>query len=263
MVEGRGQRSFSQDSDWACEACALKDLRLPRPLSQRELELLHQRTRLSITVDDGGILFSEGEPVKYVYIVRGGAVKTFVSDPEGKEDIIGFFFTGDVIALESMACDAYSMSCAALGKTYICRISLADMRALTHQIPTLEEYLFLSVSEELLGSHQFSRVLRQFSADERLASFLLYLSHTNERHQLSGTEFSLPMSRRDIASYLGLAVETVSRALTRLQDKALIAINDRHLSLLDIDGLKAQSNCCHTYGEVLVTGRNTGPSMSS
>ena len=258
MLNNAGQGAVLTESNRACEACALKNLRLPRPLNPRELELLDQRAKASAVLDEGATLFSQGDSVNSVYIVRGGAVKTFVTDRNGKEDIIGFFFTGDFIALESLACNLYSMSCAALTKTYICKISRADMQALTHELPSLEEYLFLSVSEELLGSHQLSQILRQLSADERLSSFLLFLAHANERHKLSGTDLALPMSRREIAGYLGLAVETVSRAFSRLQEKQLIAVNDRNVTLLDIEGLRAQSHCCQSYRDWTFSSEKPG-----
>lgn len=231
-----------------CNSCALSALHLPRPLSQKELQLMEEhRVCSQITLEKGAALFKQGAPVNNLYVVRGGAVKTYVNEVDGRENIIGFFMTGDLIAPETMICDRYSMSAAALSKTYICTIPLEELKQMAAHLPVLDNYLFLAVSDELLRSHDMTQLLRTFSADERVACFLLLMSHIFEQHHLSSTQLSLPMSRREIGNYLGLAVETVSRALTRLQDQGLISVYDRIIELKDVERLKLLSNCCHAY----------------
>lgn len=235
-------------SQAGCDSCVLSTLHLPRPLSQKELQLMEeQRVCSPIALERGALLFRQGAPVNNLYVVRGGAVKTYVNEMDGRENIIGFFLTGDLIAPETMICEHYSMSAAALTKTYICPIPLEELKQMAARLPVLDNYLFLAVSDELLRSHDMTQLLRTFSADERVACFLLLLSHIFEQHHLSSTLLSLPMSRREIGNYLGLAVETVSRALTRLQDQGLIYVYDRIIELKDVERLKRLSNCCHAY----------------
>lgn len=231
----------------SCEECALKNWCLLKPVDLQELCRLDEVIDSSIQLKSGGQLFHQDAAVDSLFIVREGAIKTSIWEPDGHDKVVGFYFPGDAVSLETLNCRVYPFSAAALGRTSICQIPIADLDRLARKVPSLQQQLVLAMSEDLLDSRQFSVILRIFSAHERMASFLLWLSATFQRHQLPPTQLSLPMPRRDIANYLGLAIETVSRVLGRMQEEKLIGVSGRDIILLDIEGLKKLSNCCRQY----------------
>jgi CRP/FNR family transcriptional regulator len=123
----------------------------------------------------------------------------------------------------------------ALDTSFFCRFSFPAMSALASRIPAVQKHLFRLLSKEL-GSA--SLLAGDHSADERMAAFLMDLAGRYAARGFSATRFHLSMSRGDIANYLRLAAETVSRVLSRFRSQNLIRIEGRELELLNPDALR-------------------------
>src|SRR5580692_3378997 len=162
-------------------------------------------------------IFGENEPAEYLYKVVSGSVRTYKILSDGRRQIGGFYMPGDVFGLEFA--DEHSMSAEAISETKILVIKRSALNALAGRDASVARQLFALTGREL-GRVQDRIMLLIKSAQERVASFLLEMA---ERASGSNS-IDLPMSRQDIADYLGLTIETVSRTLTSLECAAAIEV---------------------------------------
>jgi CRP/FNR family nitrogen fixation transcriptional regulator len=181
-------------------------------------------------------VFGEGESAEYVYRVVKGAVRTIRFSQDGRRQIMGFHLPGDVFGLEIG--DEHTLSAEALAdcEVSLIRRSLVDDAA-AHD-PAAAQALLHLLSRQLHSAREHAAVLGRKSANERVASFLLQLG---ERFA-SRREIDLPMSRADIADYLALTIETVSRAFTQMErDHAIALPSSRHVVVCDPGALALQA----------------------
>jgi CRP/FNR family transcriptional regulator len=175
-------------------------------------------------------------PFRAIFAVRSGTVKTRMVDKEGREQVLGFYLPGEVVGLNAIYPEHFPCDAVALDTAYFCRFSFPAMSALASRIPAVQQHLFRLLSKELGTA---SLLAGDHSADERVAAFLMDLAARYAARGFSGTRFRLSMSRGDIANYLRLAAETVSRVLSRFRSQGLIQIEGRELQLLDSQKLAA------------------------
>jgi len=221
----------------SCNQCSLSNVCLPAAVSQGELHRLESAVNPGQMFDRGELVFRQCDPFKSCFAVQGGAIKTYFVSEDGEKQVTGFYLPGEVIALDSVSTDHYSCSAEALERSSLCEIPLNHLEDLAAQIPSFQQHLFQLMSREIRNSQQMSILLSRKTAEERLATFLLSLSTRFSRRRLSPTHFRLPMARHDIANFLGLAIETVSRIFTRFQKQGLVRFNGRNCTLVDINGL--------------------------
>ncbi|MGQ7275457.1 fumarate/nitrate reduction transcriptional regulator Fnr [Marinobacter sp. V034] len=224
-----------------CEYCSLSKLCLPLAVSEDELESLENVVHPSYNLNRGEHAFRQREPFRSCYAVRSGAIKTYILTDRGEEQITGFYLPGEIIGFDSMGADNYACSAKALERSSLCEFAFDKMESLAQQLPNLQHHLFQLMSNEIKNSQTLSVQLSKHTADERIAAMLLSLSSRFSRRRLSPTELTLPMARHDIANYLGLAVETVSRVMTRFHKSGLIEAQGRNVTLKDVEGLQALS----------------------
>jgi CRP/FNR family transcriptional regulator len=178
-------------------------------------------------------IFREGENSTGLYVIKSGSVKLYLTTEDGEEQVLGFYMRGDVVGLDGQEGLPRNSSAIALETTSICKLPLNQLsdRGRGRGYPRL-------IAEQMARDHNLVLMLARKDADGRLASFLCDLSRRFEKSGYSATAFNLSMSRQDIGSYLGLAIETVSRTLTRFQDGGLLQASRRKLDILGLDQLK-------------------------
>jgi CRP/FNR family transcriptional regulator len=185
----------------------------------------------------GGILFHEGSPADYVMNVTGGAVKLFKLLGDGRRQILGFRFAGDFLGLS--AGTDYVYSAEALTDSKLCRFPRKKLDGLRERFPRLDRRLLSLSIDELTAAQEQLLLLGRKTAEERLVSFLILLSQGQVRRGLTPDPIILPMTRSDIADYLGLTIETVSRTFSGLKKKGLIELQETtHVHLVDRDRLE-------------------------
>lgn len=221
-----------------CHECSLSKLCIPIAVQSDEIEELEEIIRQGRIHPRGDYIFEQHTPFKSCFAVRSGAIKTFTLSEEGEEQVTGFYLPGEIIGLDSVSMESYACSAVALERTSVCEIPLDRFEELSTRIPRLQRHFFMLMSKEIQESRQLSTLLSKNTAEERIASLLLSLSSRFQRRRLSGTQFKLPMPRSDIGSFLGLAVETVSRVLTRFQNQALIRVQGRDIEILNLPSLQ-------------------------
>ena len=182
-------------------------------------------------------MFEDGQQFTSLYAVRSGAIKAYSADQNGEEQVIGFYLPGELFGLDAIHNDAYVCSAKALETSAVCELPFAQVTELSAKIHNLQAHMYKTLSKEINIDQQFHRLLSKKTAEERISTFLQNLSERYQRRKLSPTSFRLPMSRTDIGNYLGLAVETVSRVFTRLQQNGILKVDGKELQILDLGKL--------------------------
>jgi CRP/FNR family transcriptional regulator len=191
----------------------------------------------SQTVEAGQPLFHEGDRAGQVFNVTKGAVKLYKLLPDGRRQVMGFMFPGDFLGITIN--DEHAFSAEALERTRLCRFTRGRFDDFVEEHPELERELYRLAAHELAAAQAQMVLLGRKTATERLSSFFLDLLDRREKvTDRKQTAIDLPMSRSDIADYLGLTKETVSRVLALLKRRGLIRLLalDR-VEILDRDGL--------------------------
>lgn len=228
-----------------CSDCRLSGICLPLSLEFSDIEKLDSIIQRGKPLQKGDILYRHGEPFKAIYAIRSGAIKTWSSDRDGEEQITGFYLPGEVVGLDGPADNVHQNSAIALQTTSVCAIPYERLESLSRQVPGLQRNLLQLLSREINADQKQRSLLGRTSAEVRVASLLLSLSARYKRHRLSAVEFTLPMSRSDMANFLGLTLETVSRVFSRLQKLEIISANRKDIVILDMPRLQAitHANC--------------------
>jgi CRP/FNR family transcriptional regulator, anaerobic regulatory protein len=222
-----------------CAACSLRELCLPAGLQAHELEkverLVSQRRRLR----KGEHLYSAGMPLAALYAVRSGFLKSCVLHEDGREQVAGFHMTGDLLGLDAIGGGRHVSDTVALEDSEMCEMPFALLEQISRELPCLQQELNRVMSREIIRDQGVMLLLGSMRAGERLAAFLLNLSQRFAARGYSAIEFNLRMTRQEIGSYLGLKLETVSRAFSEFQRRKLIRVRQRNVRIVDPAGLRA------------------------
>lgn len=217
----------------SCAHCSLQQLCLPAGIDAGELRRLDEIVKLRRPMQASERLFRIADPQVSLYIARKGAFKTVSISEQGEEQVVGFHLPGELIGLDALGHGAHRCEAVALTSADVCEVTLEQLTAVAAQLPRLQQQLLRVIGQGMERDHDHLNILVKRQANERLA---LFLHGLGERYRLIGqpaSQFKLPMSREDIASYLGLALETVSRGFTRLQDDGVISVHGRLVAIND------------------------------
>jgi CRP/FNR family transcriptional regulator len=221
----------------ACRHCSLRELCLPMGLCSEDVKRLEQIVNIKGPLDRGTHLFREGDRFRSIYAVRDGAIKTYSFDSDGREHVHGFHLPGELVGLDAIYPRVNRCNAMALEKTTVCILPFSRLAQLAQEVPGLQSQVLRLMSKDLsLTSDRAT----DHTAEEKLAGFLLGLS----ARMGDETTLVLMMPRRDIARYLRLATETISRLFARFQKHQLIAVKRRTVRILDLDGLR---DVCGTF----------------
>ena len=213
-----------------------------------ESEVEHLDTIISRTkpIPKGKHLYSAGDPFSHVYAIRSGCLKSFHNSENGEEQITGFHLPGEIVGLEAISTRVHSNFTQALIPSDICAIPYAELDSLSATIPSLRQQLVNVMSKEISENYQLMLMLNQKTAEQKLASFLINLSARNAHRGGFEKEFNLLMTRSDLANYLGLAIETASRILSRFAKNDVIDITRRSVKIKSMAALSQIAGTqCH------------------
>lgn len=189
-------------------------------------------------VHEGEALVHAGDRFHSLYVVRSGCFKTVYTDFSGSEQVLGFPMCGDLMGADGIDCGHYSSTAISLDTSEVVIVPLASLARLVVECPSLEALLYRVLSRELVRVQNMAWTLGTLGAEGRVAAFLLGLSARLGALGYSRSSFNLRMTRQEIGSYLGLKLETVSRAFSRFQEEGLISVHQKHIRILDAAGLK-------------------------
>ncbi len=219
-----------------CHRCAARSGSVCDALGKADLRHLAAAAEPT-AIAPGAMLILEGDPADSYFTLTSGTVKLYKLLPDGRRQITGFAGKSDFVGLA--ASSGYAYSAQAIDRVGYCRFTRRGFRVLLDDHPVMEQRLLALASNELVAAQEQMLLLGRKTACERVASFLL----AQQRRTGDGDRLSLPMTRGDIADYLGLTVETVSRSFTRLRTDGLIALVAGGLvRILDRLGLETAAN---------------------
>jgi CRP/FNR family transcriptional regulator len=220
-----------------CSSCNLREMCLPAGLCAEDLahveNVVYARRRLK----RGEALFQAGGEFSAVYAIRSGFFKTSLLDPEGREQVTGFFMGGELLGMDGIG-GAHHGTAVALEDSEVCVLPYALIEDLSREIPALQRQLHAVLAREIARDHGVMMLLGSMRAEERLATFLINLSRRFVRRGYSSTDFHLRMTREELGSFLGLKLETVSRLFSAFQKDGLIEVQQKHVRIRDSEGLE-------------------------
>ena len=221
----------------SCQYCNLYKLCLSLGESgnDEEASFLDKRCR---KIEHGEYLFREDDPFDNIYAIRTGSIKTSVIIENGDEQVTGYHLPSELLGLNAISKGVHTEAAVALETSSVCEIPFHRLEGLARERPNIQYLLLNAMSKEIQHDHYQLTMVSRMSAEARLASFLLCISYHFQQRGFSATEFNLSLSRGDIASLLGLAVETVSRLLSRFQKEGLLSVSRKYFILRDIEALK-------------------------
>ena len=218
---------------YICLNCKAATLCLPAKLSKKDTQKLDHVISEKRVLQKGEFLFQTGEEFKHFYAISEGSLKNYLLMEDGREQIYGFYFTGELVGFGAVDTGIYHSSAVALERTKVCVIPFELLLRAATKEPNLQRQIIHLMSHRIRID---MNIPHNSSAKERIAAFLLHLSA-----RMTTTDFKLPMSRAEIASHLGLATETVSRILSTLQEESVISIQGKQISIDNFNVLQKLS----------------------
>ena len=213
-----------------CSTCAFSQACISEGMDKSALRELHVLVEHIGPLPRGTHVFREGHAFDAIAAVRSGTVKTSRVDREGREQVLGFHLPGEIIGLSAIDGERYPCNAIALDSVQLCRFSFPKIAILAARLPGLQRQLFRLLSRDIGRSEQLAG---DHSADERVAAFLIDMSRRLAAPGSWASRYRLTMPRTDIADYLRLTPETVSRILRRFQDEGAIRVRQREVELKD------------------------------
>ncbi|MGB0847716.1 MAG: helix-turn-helix domain-containing protein [Thiolinea sp.] len=220
----------------------MRDICLPMGVAKHDLERLESLVQNSKVHHQNDVVIRQDDAFHTLYAVKSGMYKSVRLSSEGEEYVVGFHLPGEIVGLDAIYPEAYTSSLIALTNSVLCQLDYEQLVSLSASIPALQHQLLRLSSKEINVTQAFQG---SQTAEQKLAAFIHNLAVRNEVRGYSGTEFILAMTRQDIANHLGMAAETISRLLKQFQNRKVLAIKHREMTILDPGGLLQLTGCTH------------------
>ncbi len=226
----------------ACSSCNLRELCLPVGMSDDQMERLDAIVATRRAVPRGEPLFRSGDAFTSLYAVRTGFFKTCLSSEDGRDQVTGFQMAGELLGLDGIGTDRHTCDAIALEDSSVCIIPYHQLEDLSRELSDLQRHFHKIMSREIVRDHGVMLLLGSMRAEERLAAFMLNLTQRLRTRGFSASSLVLRMTREEIGSYLGLKLETVSRAFSKFQEDGVLEVKQRQIRVLDAEALQKLVN---------------------
>lgn len=185
-------------------------------------------------------VFTEGDARANLYRLESGAVCLYKVMPDGRRQVLGFAYAGDLIGLGS--CGEHQFNAQATKPSELRILPWSLVQRIGRQDPEFGFKLYEAAAQELAAAHDLLLTTGQRTAMESLAAFLLAMARRGRRAKDGRTVIDLPMTRSDIGDFLGLTIETVSRQITKLRaDGVIVLENNRHVFVPNVERLELRA----------------------
>ena len=211
---------------------------MPMGLSEQDLERIDQLVAARKKIKKGDFLFHSGAPFKSIYAIRTGFFKTSVTTEDGRDQVSGFQMAGEIIGLDGIVNDHHACDAIALEDAEVCVMPFEKIEQLSLDVKSLQHHVHKMMSREIVRENSVILLLGSMKAEERLAAFLLNLVQRLHARGFSQSELVLRMTREEIGSFLGLKLETVSRAFSKFAEDGIIDVKQRNLKIMKPEALK-------------------------
>ena len=222
----------------ACSNCNMRELCLPKGLSNDELDRIDDLVATRRRVKRGDALFHNGEKFTNLFAIRTGFFKTCITSEDGRGQVTGFQMAGEIVGLDGIVNDTHTCDAVALEDSDVCVMPFSRIEEISREVSSLQHHVHRIMSREIVREHGVILLLGSMRAEERLAAFLLNLVQRLHARGFSQSELILRMSREEIGSYLGMKIETVSRTFSKFVEENIVEVKQRHVRILDTNALK-------------------------
>lgn len=236
----------------SCPDCRLAELCLPYGLHREEVRQLATIVKTQRVLQTDDYLYQQGTECLNLYAVKAGSFRSFILNSDGLEQTIGFYLPGEIMGLDALQHGRFSCSTVALETGSVCEVPLSRLNELCSEIPGLQLQMMRILGKEIASDHDKIVLLGHRTARERMATFLLILSRRYGALGFSNTTFNLSMRRQDIANFLGLTIETVSRQLAELNRQGIITVKQRGVQINDLASLTVIVEPCEGFQQTTV-----------
>jgi len=229
-----------KDQHVACDSCALDNICRPIPIGDGQtlshiIDTMERRKPLA----SGDALYLQSDDMDAIFAVTSGTLKLVKTSKSGHQQIVGFRFPGELLGDEAISHKKHNLSAVAINEVSACKILMKDIEGIAKHVPSFQNSLMNLISHQCYVMHQqFAAYVARNSAEERLAAFLLNTMERNSTNSDSNTKIRLAMSRSDIANFLGLRHETLSRIFSKFDKSEFISIKGKSIEILNIDALR-------------------------
>jgi len=222
----------------SCTNCVLPGLCLRSGMPPEDVERLDRLVYTRRNVKQGKDLYRAGDPFSAIYAIRSGFFKSELVLQDGRSQIMGFHMPGEVLGMDGINAGAFACNAVALEDAEVCVIPLSRFEEISHGFFGVAHLLHQIMSREIVREQRMMALLGSNAAEARLAAFLVDLAERFSARGEATSDLKLPMIRKDIGSFLGLKLETVSRLFSKLRDEKLIEVRKKRIRILDMAGLK-------------------------
>jgi len=218
-----------------CEDCSMNSVCQPVTTVNQSINLsdsyLHRRI-------SSKVLFQQSTPLTDIYAVSSGAYKLCQKTDDGDENIIGLRFPGELIGEDALYLKTYNYTAIAVGESSVCKVCVEQMTSCGKLVPEIQQnFIDLLSRQSYVRQRNFQAYIGKKSADSLLAAFLLNIIERNADYTGNDDYIELPISRNDVANFLGLRRETLSRVFSKFQKEQLIQVEGKKIQLLEQDRL--------------------------
>ena len=221
-----------------CASCGLKNICFANGLSDTDVSLLDKLVDRNPSIYKGEYLYKRGDRLNSFFAIKAGSIKVYSLDEEKNEVIHGFYLPGDVLGLDALAFENHPFNAVALDVTNVCEIPYNQLTELTKRVPSLNAQLLNLMSQEIVNSRRHSSLLTHKTAEQKVAFFIHSMSLKYKARGYLHTQFRLNVLHKDVANYLNLTPETVSRILTKFSKNGVVRWAKREVSIFDEQSLK-------------------------
>lgn len=229
----------------SCSRCLARELCLPSGIDSRDIVRLDKLVGYRRRVARDETLFRKDQSFAMIYAVRYGHMKSWRPDHRGHPHVTAFYMAGDLMGLDAIYAGRHACTAVALEDSEVCEIPYGRFQETMHDCAPLMQRFHSALSHEIVRE-QTALLHTDMSGAQRLATLLLDLSRRYAERGYSERRFQLRMSRADMADYLGLTIESISRLLRRFRDERWIALDKREIELLEprqLEALLSEAPC--------------------
>lgn len=228
-------------SSTTCSKCSSRSRCLPSSLNERHVSQLDRMIGKRRSVERNSMLFRIGDPFRSLHIIHSGQLMTFQGSARGKQNVVGFHMTGEILGLGAISTGFQDNNALALEDSNVCEISFRCLEELCAEVPTLQQHFHRILSREITRQQGIKKMLGA-RAEQRLAIFLLDMSLRYAERGFSGLQFQLLMSRELIGNYVGLTMESISRLMSKFRKNDWITIDGKDIRICNYGAIKALAN---------------------
>lgn len=199
----------------SCQSCGLQRVCFPTGLIKNDIERLDKIVDRKTPLKKNQHLYQIGDKFSSLFAIRAGVIKLYSFSDSGEEVIHGFYLPGDVLGVDALASKVHMLNAIAVDTVSVCALPFDQLSDLSLKVPVLNQQIMHVMSKEVNEGRVHSEMLIKRNADQRVAQFIWNMAERYRQRGYVYDEFRLNVLHRDVAVYLGLTPETVSRILAK------------------------------------------------